>query len=80
MRTGAALLLATLALAPAAAQAPPADSARPRYLLPDIAPDALIYEGPMFWVKPVIGVIGDWGATLARNARQSTHSSRNFRS
>ena len=55
----AGLLLVTLGFAPAAAQAP-ADSARPRYLLPDIAPDALVFDGKYFWFKPVIGIIGDY--------------------
>ena len=43
--------------APAAAQS---DSAPPRYLLPDLAPDALVFDGAHLWIRPIIAVIGDY--------------------
>lgn len=61
----AAGLLTWLAgAAPASAQggapAPRTDSAGPRYLLPDLAPDALVYNGRHLWIRPIVGVLADY--------------------
>lgn len=60
-----ALLLLGLLAPPAAAQtaARPDTQARaqpPRYLLPDLDPGALVFDGKRFWFKPVIGVLLDY--------------------
>ena len=36
------------------------DSAGPRYLLPDLSPDALVFDGAHLWVRPIFAVIGDY--------------------
>ena len=37
-----------------------ADTARPRYLLPDLRPDALVFEGKSWVFKPIIGILTDY--------------------
>ena len=34
--------------------------ADPDYLLPDLAPAALILDGPRFWFKPIFAMVGDY--------------------
>lgn len=61
-----ALVLIGLAGAATAAQggAPAAgsraDTAAPRDLLPDLPPDALVYDGTHLWIRPIIGVLADY--------------------
>lgn len=64
----------------APAESPGADSARPRYLLPDLAPDALVFDGKHLWIRPIIGVLADYSwfsqddASLAQVGAQADQS------
>lgn len=53
-------VVARRAAAQAADSSAPPDTARPRYLLPDLRPDALVFDGKYWWFKPIIGILGDY--------------------
>jgi phosphate-selective porin OprO/OprP len=61
-RAAAALCACALAAPAGAAQgaAPPPDTSGPRSLLPDIGPDALLFDGTHAWIRPIIGVLADY--------------------
>jgi phosphate-selective porin OprO/OprP len=60
------MLLLGLLAPPAAPQTGPAQPDTqaqpqpPRYLLPDLDPAALVFDGNRFWFKPIIGVLADY--------------------
>jgi phosphate-selective porin OprO/OprP len=51
-------LLASRAVPQTADTQPPRPA--PRYLLPDLDPNALVFDGKRFWFKPIIGVLADY--------------------
>jgi phosphate-selective porin OprO/OprP len=44
----------------AADSSEPATPAKPDYLLPDLAPAALVYDGDHFWIRPIFAVVLDY--------------------
>ena len=57
---GTLWLLALIGAAPVAAQGAAASDTTPRFLLPDLRPDALVYDGRSLWLRPVIGILADY--------------------